>query len=295
MSYTLDSDSKDESVQLAVNHGAEIVELDATARFTAARARNAGFKRIFELAPDLAYVQFLDGDSEILDGWTEQALSFMESNPDVGVTCGRLHERHPERSIYNWLCDKEWDRPVGEIGACGGIAMMRVRALTQAKGFREDLIAGEESELCVRLRAAGWRIWRLDTDMASHDAAMNRFAQWWARNTRSGYSFAQGAYLHGGSPGRHFVWESIRPWLWGVGVPLMSIFTTLLFGPWGLVPLLSYPLNVLQKVVRGRGPLTDRVLLSSFYVLGHFAESWGQIKFLRDRLFGRQAQLIEYK
>ena len=172
----VDSGSTDGSAQLALDHGADVIELDMTIPFTAARARNAGFKRIREIAPDLLYVQFIDGDSELIGGWAERALSFMEMHADVGAACGRLHERHPERSIYNWLCEREWERPVGEVRACGGIALMRVKALEAVGGFREDLIAGEEPELCVRLRAKGWRIWRLDTDMALHDAAMNRFA-----------------------------------------------------------------------------------------------------------------------
>ena len=110
---------------------------------------------------------------------------------------------------------------------------MRVKALEAVGGFREDLIAGEEPELCVRLRAKGWRIWRLDSDMALHDAAMNRFAQWWQRNMRSGYSFAQGAYLHGALPERHFVWESLRPWFWGICLPLACLLAGLMFGFWG--------------------------------------------------------------
>jgi hypothetical protein len=31
--------------------------------------------------------------------------------------------------------------------------------------------AGEEPELCVRLRRRGWRILRLDAEMTRHDAA----------------------------------------------------------------------------------------------------------------------------
>ena len=93
--------------------------------------------------------------------------------------------------------------------------MMRTAALEAVGGFRDDLIAGEEPELCVRLRAKGWRIWRLDTEMALHDAAMTRFQQWWRRTMRTGYAFAQGAYLHGARPERHWIWESRRAWLWG--------------------------------------------------------------------------------
>ena len=143
----------------------------------------------------------------------------MTDHPDVAAVAGRLRERHPEQSIYNWLCDREWDRPAGEAASCGGIAMMRVNALRQVEGFRDDLIAGEEPELCFRLRAAGWRIWRLNDDMAWHDAGMTRFGQWWRRALRSGYVAAQGASLHGAGPERYRVWESRRAWFWGILLP----------------------------------------------------------------------------
>ena len=55
-----------------------------TRPFTAARARNAGFKRLRELAPDLNYVQFIDGDCELIETWPETAISFPE------FACDRL-------------------------------------------------------------------------------------------------------------------------------------------------------------------------------------------------------------
>ena len=212
----IDSGSTDGSALWARDQGIDVIILDMGLPFTAARARNAGFQRLREIAPDVSYVQFVDGDCELIDGWVEQAARFLDNHSDVGAVSGRLHERYPDRSIYNWLCDREWDGPTGDVRACGGIVMMRAGALTAVSGFREDLIAGEEPELCVRLRAAGWRIWRLDADMALHDADMTRFSQWWTRAVRSGYASAQGAYLHGAGPERHQVWESRRAWLWGV-------------------------------------------------------------------------------
>ena len=56
--------------------------------------------------------------------------------------------------------------------AFGGIVMLRAKAVEEVGGYREDLIAGEEPELSVRLRRTGWRIWRLDAEMTMHDAGM---------------------------------------------------------------------------------------------------------------------------
>jgi GT2 family glycosyltransferase len=291
----VDSGSTDGSAQWARGNGVDVVPLDTNIPFTAARARNAGFNRLRKIAPDLAYVQFVDGDCELIAGWGERALSFLASHADVAAVCGRRRERYPNRSIYNWLCDREWDGPAGEVTAMGGDAVVRATALEAVGLYREDLIAGEEPELCVRLRAAGWRIWRLPDEMTLHDAAMTRFSQWWRRAVRAGYAFAQGAHLHGAPPERHWVWESRRAWIWGIILPLGCLVIGLLFPPWGWAASLIYPLQILRQTLRNQGSLKERALLALFQMLARFPEGFGQIKFARDRLFGRQSRLIEYK
>jgi glycosyltransferase involved in cell wall biosynthesis len=291
----VDSGSTDGSVAIAKSLGAPVVELDATKPFTAARARNKGFEKLRQWAPALPYVQFVDGDCEVVPGWIETSSAFFESHPDVAVVCGRRRERYPERSIYNMLCDAEWDTAIGETRSCGGDALVRVAALEQVAGYRADLIAGEEPELCVRLRRAGWRIWRLDVKMTLHDAKMTCFSQWWRRAVRNGYAFAQGAYLHGASPERHWVWESRRSWLWGLFLPLACLAAGLVYGGWGWVGWLMYPLQVIRQTYRNRGSLRDRAWVAFFQLLSRFPEVCGQIKFLRNRLLRRQAHIIEYK
>ncbi len=198
-------------------------------------------------------------------------------------------------SVYNWLCDREWDGPVGEVRAVGGIAMLRANAIETVGGYRDDLIAGEEPELCVRLRYAGWQIWRLDSEMASHDAAMKNFGQWWRRAVRAGFAFAQGAYLHGASPERHYVWETRRAWLWGFWLPLACLAVSATLWPWGFVAWLIFPVQVVRQTVRNPGPLMDRATIAFFQVLARFPEALGQIKFLFEYLLHKQARRIEYK
>lgn len=295
----VDSGSTDGSVEFAQSLGVSVVALDMTRPFTAARARNEGFARLQSLVPDLTFVQFVDGDCEVVADWMPQAVDYLDKHPDVVAVCGRRRERFPGRSVYNLLCDQEWDTPVGEARACGGDAMMRADALRRAGGYREDLIAGEEPELCVRLRAAGGRIRRLPLEMTLHDAAMLRFGQWWQRAKRAGFAFAQGAALHGAPPERHWVKESRSAWFWGLGLPLALLLGGAALAPWlGSWVVLGwgvYPLQVLRLGQRGEGTPAERRARAFFLVLGKFAEVAGQVKFVAHRLAGRRAGLIEYK
>jgi Glycosyl transferase family 2 len=302
----VDSGSTDDSVKMAralrdTRKGSlqvEVVELDLAVPFTAARARNAGFSRLLEIDPDLEFVQFVDGDCEIVAGWVDHAQQELIENPKVAAVCGRRRERFPERSPYNRLCDLEWDTPIGEADACGGDAMYRVAAFQQAQGFTPTLIAGEEPELCLRLRQQGWKILRLDAEMTLHDADMMRFDQWWKRFLRAGYAYAEGSWLHGHEPERHWVKESRSIWLWGGFVPLFALS----FAAWtqglslllmGVYPVMSWRI---YRYARQRGwNAGDSWLYAIACVVGKLPNLVGQIKFHWNRWLGRGNVLIEYK
>ena len=291
----VDSGSIDGSVCMARAMGVDVINLDLHTPFTAARARNQGFERLLFLYPHIEYVQFVDGDCEVIEGWLSTAVAFMTLHDKVGVVSGRRRERYPKQSVYNTLCDIEWDTPVGEAKACGGDALIRVVAFTAACGYRSDLIAGEEPDLCVRLRKAGWVIWRIDEEMTLHDAAIMRFGQWWKRNIRAGYAFAEGAALHGNFPERYRVRESLRPWLWGMMIPIAIVYGTILFGLGGLVLFLVYPAQIIRIALNGKRSRRENWLYAVFAVVSKFPELLGQLKYLLAKIKISKVALIEYK
>ncbi|MGJ8544828.1 MAG: glycosyltransferase family 2 protein [Sulfitobacter sp.] len=279
----VDSGSSDGSVEAAQARGAQVVALDMSQPFTAARARNAGLAAVPE---EIEFIQFLDGDCVMRGEWLEAAAAFLRGHAEVAVVCGRRREVAPEASVYNRLIDAEWDTPVGEALACGGDALMRAAPLRALGGYRAGLIAGEEPELCLRLRAAGWRIWRLQAEMTLHDAQIMRFGQWWQRSKRAGFAFAEGAYLHGRG---HWGRETRRALIWGIGVPFAALAALAVFGLWGLAALLIYPAQLLRLARRGGWDW------ARFSLLGRFAEAQGAMGFYLRLLRGGQAKLIEYK
>lgn len=293
----VDSGSTDGSVASAQGLCDAVVELDMHTPFTAARARNEGFRRLLAVGHDIRYVFFVDGDCEVVDGWLRTAVQFLGAHPDYGVVWGRRRERFPEKSIYNLLCDLEWqDYPLGETRACGGDAVARIEAIRQVGGFRADLICGEEPEMCVRLRQAGWRIYHLETPMTLHDAAMYHFGQWWKRALRAGYAFAQGAALHGAPPERHCARETRRAWTWGLALPLATLFLAPFLGRWALLVLIAYPAELVRlSALRPRRSARENWLRAAGLLLARFPEMLGQLKFHVDRLRRVQSGLIEYK
>ena len=282
----VDSGSTDASVSEARRLGAEVVALDLSRPFTAARARNAGLARLDGDAPQ--FVQLVDGDCTLDAGWIATALAAFADHPQAVVICGRRRERFPGASVYNRLADREWDTPVGRTAACGGDALMRYAAVMAVGGFREALIAGEEPELCLRLARAGGEIWRIAAEMTLHDAAMQRFSQWWQRTRRGGHAFAEGSALHADGPEGHWRVETKRALFWGAVLPVGIVVATLIWPP-ALALALVYPAQV-ARLARRAG-----FEWALFNVLGKFAEAQGVLGFMLGRMTGRKRGLIEYK
>jgi glycosyltransferase involved in cell wall biosynthesis len=267
----VDSGSTDGSLNLASRLGINSVELSDDRPFTAARARNAGVKRLREIGESIDFVQFIDGDCELQPGWLRKASSFLLGNEDVAAVCGRRRERYPEVSRYNRLCDVEWNTPVGAANACGGDSLMRLDAFEAVGGFSSSMIAGEEPDLCFRLRQAGWQIHRLDAEMTLHDAAMTSIRQWWQRSVRSGYAVAE-AHKRRGIHEPELRRQVISNLLWALPPA------------WPCWPMLWL------RVCRRSG-----ALYASHIVFGKIPHLVGQSKFWWHCWQGRTGALIEYK
>jgi len=301
----VDSGSTDDSVAVARSHGAHVVELPPVPAFTAARARNAGLAALMTLHPEVELVQFLDGDCAIDGGWVHGAAEVLRARPDLAVVFGRRRERFPDASFYNAQCDREWDVPIGEVRACGGDALMRVSALRAVDGYCDDIIAGEEPDLCLRLRAAGWRIERLNAEMTMHDANILTFAAWWKRAKRAGHAYAEHVWRHRGSSDPDWVRQLLSTAFWALVLPGAAAIALLAWRPFGWIALLLcalilsvYPMQYVRLALRerrsGLSPAHARVS-ARLMLLAKFAQLAGAVRFLRSRLARTAPKLIEYK
>jgi len=156
-------------------------------------------------------------------------------------------------------------------------------------------VAGEEPELCARLRKAGGRIWRLEADMARHDADITRFGQWWKRMVRGGHAYTEGFLLHREPREARAVASFLA---WGLLLPLVALAGAWWSAGWSLLLLVLYPLQLLRIWHRERaaGRENRLALAQAFFMLvTKFAQVVGMGRFILSRFLGRQPRLIEYK
>jgi GT2 family glycosyltransferase len=297
----VDSGSSDHSVELARQRGVAVVELDPARPFSAARARNEGFARLLQRDPALHAAQFIDGDCTLLPGWLEAADAALRDEPRRGVVVGQLVERSPEASIYNRLCAMEWAGPAGDLkdfGALGGIMVVRTAVFRSLGGFNAEVIAGEDSEFGVRCALNGHTVTKLARPMATHDADIHGFFQWWRRAVRSGHAIGQRARLNGSGPLRDCVRDRRSVIAWGLALPLGGLLLTAPTGGLSLL-LVAAGAGVLAMRVyrfrRRRGdPAADAWLYARHLVLAKIAQAWGLATFYLNQARGR-FRIIEYK
>ena len=290
----VDSGSTDDSLEIAKKSGVEIVALTADKPFTAARARNAGFERLLQKWPAIELVMFIDGDCAVIDDFPAAARAELGDAPDIGIVTGRCRELNRGASIYNLVCDMEWDGPVGDIDACGGIFMARAEAFQAANGFNPSVIAAEDDDFCIRVRENGWRIRRIAEDMCFHDAEMTRFDQWWRRAVRAGHAYEQVASLHKG----YFAGPRRRALIWGLILPTLTVIMAPFTNGLSLALLLLYPLSFIRtraNLIKGKADTRDATIYSGFLTLSKFPNLIGMLDFHRKRLFGKDLTIVEYK
>jgi cellulose synthase/poly-beta-1,6-N-acetylglucosamine synthase-like glycosyltransferase len=292
----VDSNSLDGSPELAKSLGEFVLRVNPQ-RPCAAIGRNAGWR-----AATASYILFLDGDTLLHPDFLQIALQTMD-DPAVAVVWGHRREIYPERSFYNRVLDLDWIYPPGVSDFCGGDALMRRSVLDQVGGFSEDLIAGEEPELCQRIRAKDYLIQHIDQPMTLHDLAMTRFHAYWKRALRAGHAYADVSQRMKATAFPLWVRECRRNAIHAtvlimllLGAITLSVITGNILPCIGLV--LGYTFLILRSAYKARWKNTQPLTLLLYGIHSHFQQipiALGQLSYWYHRLRDRQQGLIEYK
>jgi GT2 family glycosyltransferase len=245
-----DSASTDGSAAIAQAAGVETVVVTTPPATTASRGRNAGLARLLEIAPDTEIVQMIDGDCILDATWLPAAQIALARNPQNAAVFGQLRECHPEASLYNRLCDREWKVPAGKVMSCGGISLFRVEALQAVGGYSDDVKAGEENDLCLRLRNKGWTIEALAEPMGTHDAGLLHFGQWWWRARRAGHAFAEHIARHGRQADADWRRQRKSIFVWSGLMPLLTLLLLVASPVFAVIPIMIWCAQVGRITLR---------------------------------------------
>lgn len=295
----VDSGSTDGSVALARSFGCLALELDVSLPLSAARARNAGLAALQRNHPGIKYVQFIDGDCTIDRNWMEAAYNHIKVRDDLAIVCGHLRERFAQLNIYTQLCDLEWRGEVGEIDACGGIFFANIDAIQALGMFNEAMIAGEEPELCYRLKLAGWKIDRIDSSMAHHESDINKTSQLFRRARRCGHSYAQSYHIHRSSPGAFKSRNLLSVIFWGAMLPIsiLLLITINLIAALALASLYILLWIKIYIFTINKNKVSNKVacIFGLYTVAGKFSQFFGVLDFYSHLIRRQNFKLIEYK
>jgi glycosyltransferase involved in cell wall biosynthesis len=292
----VDSASVDGSPERAVALGAKVLTVRPK-RPSAATGRNAGWRAA---SGDL--VLFLDGDTVLAAEFIPAALQEMARCATTAVVWGHRRELAPADSIFNRVLDLDWIYAPGTTDFCGGDALFQRAALVQSGGFNDSLIAGEEPELCARLRALGYRIRHIDTLMTGHDLAIRHWRQYWRRAERAGHAYAEVSTLLAGHPTPLWSREAKRNIQHGglmIGASAALVILALAQA-WGAVWLLlsAATVIVVRSAWRSRWKSTHWLTLLAYGIHSHLQQIpilWGQLLCRQALRRGQGRHLIEYK
>jgi glycosyltransferase involved in cell wall biosynthesis len=291
----VDSASTDDSPELAFRRGAAVIVVRSE-RPTAALGRNAGWR-----AAQADLVLFLDGDTVVHENFPRSACDALSQDPSIGAAWGHRREIHPEASIFNRILDLDWMYKPGFTEFCGGDVLMRRKALLDAGGFDEKLIAGEEPELCRRLRACGYKVLHIDHPMTGHDLHITRWSQYWKRATRAGHAYAEVSERYRGSDDPSWASERRGNLIRGIFWPISFVVAILACTRFGSLPFALWSAFLLLLSVRsawkarwkGAGAWT----LFLFGIHSHLQQVpilLGQLQYEVNKRQGRTPKLIEY-
>jgi len=293
--WYVDSQSTDASMAHARELGVNTLLLQ-DGEMCAAKARNLGW-----MTAGGAFILFLDGDTQLHCDFVEESMKALEESSLCAVW-GHRRESNPLQSVYTRVLDLDWIYPAGITPYFGGDVLVRRSALEMVGGFDPTLNAGEEPEMCARLRCKGWKILHIDAPMTLHDLSVTTFKAYARRCYRSGIAYAE--VNHRMQVLGDTLWhrETRRDYFHGliyVSAPLLILIAALMHPFAGLTFCGLGTLVVLRSAWRSRAKASGKVGLALLYALHSHIQKipafFGQCAWRSAHSQARKLALVDYK
>ena len=293
--WYVDSRSTDDSLARAQAMGVHTLVLPE-GPMCAAKARNLGWQ-----TAKGAYILFLDGDTELHPDFVNRALQAW-NDISLCAVWGHRRESNPQQSLYTKVLDLDWIYPAGITPYFGGDVLVRRIALQKVGGFDATLNAGEEPELCARLRGKGWKILHIDAPMTRHDLAVRSFKAYARRCYRSGIAYAEVTHRMqtlGDALWQHEARRDLVHGLLYVTAPLLLLLAFAIH-VWagGLLVVLGAAV-VLRSAWRCRARAAGNVVLALEYAVHSHLQKipafFGQVAWKRAHARKQRLALVDYK
>lgn len=238
----VDTGSTDGSQDIARSTGVKIVEVSSPAP-SAALARNRG---VAESRNQV--IHFVDGDMIINPGYLKKAVSWLACG-DMASVVGRVIEKHADTNWISRMLNVDWkNKEEGYINAPGGGGTFMKAALEKIGGYNNGLTVAEETDIGIRLRDAGYRIYLINDVMAVHDYGVNSVGDLLVRFYGSGRGRFRILICDNVPP-------EIRRWSWALpkqAATVLAILLMLIFSGHIYVAILllaAYPVVYLARVI----------------------------------------------
>jgi len=226
-----DCGSTDGTVDVAARFPVKVVQLADPAERSCGVSPQLGYQY-----SSGDYICLIDGDMVLHPGFVDDAIAFLEGNPEAAGVGGLIVERNVDnlefaRRVRTLSADL---RP-GRVDRLNGGGVFR-RAAIESAGYFSDrnLHAYEEFDLAARLTKAGWSLYRLQREAVDHFGhTANGYLLLWRRLT-SGYAFGIGEVLRASLTGGRLVaalrglrelriWGAVLGWWFLIVVSLLAL------------------------------------------------------------------------
>lgn len=179
----VDSASSDKTIDIALKYPIQIYRISKSKYLNPSAGRYVGFPHAKG-----EYVLFIDGDSILIEGFVEKALSILKSS-DVAAVAGKRIFRKMGESLR---IKEKITGKMREYNTIGGTGIYKRKILEAVGTFNPHMGGQEERELCFRIRQNGYKIIKVDIPMEYH---INKNMDIMEATERAGYFIGVGQII----------------------------------------------------------------------------------------------------